>query len=186
MLRFAAGAASAMLLIFAGFFIWKGQAETDDPIPPAPKAYAAAAEEDRPPARSAKGLPPPPQATEKSKDEKRFARADKDEDGRITLAELYEPRRKAFAKLDGNGDGRLSFEEWATSTATKFKKADADRSAWLSPREYASTKPTTKPTPTCRCERPSTHAASRRRGWCRSACGPLSSTCLQLAETGRN
>jgi hypothetical protein len=36
MLRFAAGAASAMLLIFAGFFIWKGQAETDSPIPPAP------------------------------------------------------------------------------------------------------------------------------------------------------
>ena len=149
MLRFAAGAASAMLLIFAGFFIWKGQAEAENPIPPAPKAVFAAA--DPPAARSAKGLPPPPEATEKSKDEKRFARADKDEDGRITLAELYEPRRKAFAKLDGNGDGRLSFEEWATSTATKFKKADADRSSWLSPREYASTKPKTKPKPKCRC-----------------------------------
>ena len=151
MLRFAAGAASAMLLIFAGFFIWKGQAETESQIPPAPKAFAFGQPQAVAPVRTARGLPPPPEATEKSKEEKRFARADKDEDGRITLAELYEPRRKAFAKLDGNGDGRLTFEEWAKSTSEKFRKADADRSAWLSPREYASTKPKTKPKPKCRC-----------------------------------
>ena len=151
MLRFAAGAASAMLLIVAGFFIWKGQAEGESAVPPAPKALVAPLPAAETTPRLSKGLPPPPEATEKSKDEKRFARADKDEDGRITLAELYEPRRKAFARLDVNGDGRLSFEEWAASTAAKLKKADADRSGWLSPREYAATKPKTKPKPKCRC-----------------------------------
>jgi hypothetical protein len=151
MLRFAAGAGSAILLILAGFFIWKGQAESENHIPPAPRAAALQAGPEVPPGRSAKGLPPPPEATEKSKEEKRFARADRNEDGRITLDELYEPRRKAFAKLDGNRDGRLSFEEWAASTAEKFRKADSNRSSWLSAREYASTKPKTKPKPKCRC-----------------------------------
>jgi hypothetical protein len=57
-----------------------------------------------------------PAADPTSKEQKRFARADKNEDGRITLAELVEPRREAFAKLDVNSDGRLSFEEWAVRT----------------------------------------------------------------------
>jgi hypothetical protein len=144
MLRFVAGVASALLLVAAGFFILKSRAQADDPIPEAPHAVAGEA--------SPAEVPRPPEATEKSKEEKRFARADKDENGRITLEELYQPRRKAFAKLDRNGDGRLSFEEWAVSTSEKFAKADADRSAWLSPREYASTRPKTKARPKrCAC-----------------------------------
>ncbi|HVL29695.1 MAG TPA: EF-hand domain-containing protein, partial [Sphingomicrobium sp.] len=83
----------------------------------------------------------PPEATPKSREEKRFARADKDDDGRITAAELYEPRRKAFAKLDTNGNGVLSFEEWAVKTIGKFEGADKDRSGWLTPAEYATTAP---------------------------------------------
>jgi Ca2+-binding EF-hand superfamily protein len=61
-------------------------------------------------------IPAAPSADPKSKEEKRFARADKDENGRIALAELVEPRRRPFAKLDVNGDGKLSFEEWAVKT----------------------------------------------------------------------
>ena len=80
-------------------------------------------------------------ATPKSREEKRFARADKDDDGRITAAELFEPRRKAFAKLDTDGNGALSFEEWAAKTVEKFASADQDRSGWLTPAEYASTAP---------------------------------------------
>ena len=80
------------------------------------------------------------------------ARADKDEDGRVTLAELVEPRRKAFAKLDVNADGRLSFEEWAVRTIDKFEGADADDNAALTPAEYATTapKPRSKK-PACAC-----------------------------------
>jgi hypothetical protein len=151
MLRFASGAGSAMLLIFAGFFFWKGQAETESPVPPPPKAFAFAPPQAETPVRSARGLPPPPEATEKSKEEKRFARADKDDDGRITRAELLEPRRKAFAKLDVNGNGNLSFEEWAVKTVGKFEGADADDSGWLTAAEYETTKPKARPKPKCAC-----------------------------------
>jgi Ca2+-binding EF-hand superfamily protein len=90
-----------------------------------------------------------PEATPKSREQKRFGRADKDDDGRITRAELIEPRRKAFAKLDANGNGSLSFEEWAVKTLDKFGGADKDASGWLTPAEYASTAP--KPAKPKRC-----------------------------------
>ena len=148
MLRFVVAAASALLFVLAGFFLWTGQAETENPIPEAPEAAPLAAARTGPPARDEAE---PPAATEKSKEEKRFGRADKDKDGRITLEELYQPRRKAFAKLDRDGDGRLGFEEWAASTGDKFGKADSDRSGWLSAGEFESTKPKTKAKPVCRC-----------------------------------
>jgi len=96
-------------------------------------------------------LPQPPEATPKSRGPKRFARADKDDDGRITSAELFEPRRKAFAKLDANGNGALSFEEWAVKTVNKFQGADKDRSGWLTPAEYSTTAPKPAKRPRCAC-----------------------------------
>jgi hypothetical protein len=144
MLRYVAGVASALLLVAASFFIWKSQAESDRPVPPAPQAESGEAE--------AGGVSAPPEASAKTREEKRFGRADKDKDGRIALEELYQPRRKAFAKLDTNSDGRLGFEEWAVSTTEKFTGADADRSGWLSPREFETTKPKTKAKPKrCAC-----------------------------------
>ena len=90
-------------------------------------------------------IPGAPSADPKNKEEKRFARADKDEDGRITLAELVEPRRKAWAKLDLDQDGKLSFEEWAVKTIDKFNDADGDQSKALTPAEYGTTAPKPKP-----------------------------------------
>src|SRR5688500_4753100 len=113
MLKFIYGAVSMMLLMGAGFFMWKSQAESDDPIPPAPPATAAnyvtplqqpvpmlpsAPEmyDPIPPRRPAMAsnyvaplqqpVPMPPSAPAKSKEEKRFAPADKHDDGRITRA----------------------------------------------------------------------------------------------------
>jgi hypothetical protein len=146
MLRYVAGGISALLLIAAGFFMLNGRADGEDPIPPAPEPAALMS-----PLGGAKAVPRPPAASERGKEEKRFARADKDRNGRITLDELYLPRRKAFARLDKDGDGRLGFEEWAAGTAAKFAKADADRSGWLGAREYESTKPKAKAKPKCRC-----------------------------------
>ena len=147
MLRFFAGVLSTLLLVAAGFFIWKGRAEREVIIPPAPEArsYAGLL------AQQPQGAATPPAASEKTREEKRFARADKDDDGKITSAELLEPRRKAFAKLDSNGNGSLSFEEWAVKTIGKFSGADADRSGWLSPDEFETTKPKTRPKPKCNC-----------------------------------
>jgi Ca2+-binding EF-hand superfamily protein len=84
-------------------------------------------------------------ARARSREEKRFNRADRDKDGRITRAEMMEPRRKAFAKLDSNHDGRLSFEEWAGKTDLRFERADADHNGWLSRAEFATTRRKTRP-----------------------------------------
>ena len=148
MLRFFAGVISALLLVAAGILIWKSQAEAEDAIPPAPRPRSFAGSFLQQP-QAAPGEPPA--ASEKSKEEKRFARADKDDDGRISREELLTPRRKAFAKLDSNGNGSLSFEEWAVKTVEKFSGADGDGSGWLSPAEYETTKPKTRPKKSCAC-----------------------------------
>lgn len=121
MLRFFAGVVSTLLLVAAGLFFWRSHAEAEQIVPPAPKAaaYAGSLLQQQP----AQQLPELPAAVEKTKEQKRFARADKDDDGRITREELLTPRRKAFAKLDKNGNGSLSFEEWAVKTVEKFSGA---------------------------------------------------------------
>lgn len=148
MLRFFAGVGSTLLLVAAGFFIWKSRADRQQLIPAAPEPRLAAPTLLQPPARR---LETPPAASEKTKEQKRFARADKDDDGKITKLGLLEPRRKAFAKLDTNGNGNLSFEEWTVKTADKFSGADADGSGWLTAAEYQATKPKTRPKPRCNC-----------------------------------
>lgn len=137
--RFFAGVAACFLMMTGAFLLWQGKAQ-EAPLPEAP---AVAADQ---PATSLLQAPVAtrrraPEASQKSREEKRFARADKDDDGRITRDELFEPRRKAFAKLDKNGNGALSFEEWAVRTVDKFAGADKDRSGWLAPAEFATTAP---------------------------------------------
>ena len=121
MSRFLAGAAAALLLVTGIFFIWQGRAKQPEVLSTSPTPAPMLAK----PGQALAPIPLAPSADPKSKEEKRFARADKNNDGRITLAELIEPRRKPFAKLDLNGDGKLSFEEWAVKTIDKFEDADA-------------------------------------------------------------
>ena len=145
MVRWIAGIVAALLLVTGGFLALQGRAE-EPGIPPAPGPRLAAASTRLSP------IPDAPEADAKSKEQKRFARADKDENGTITLAELVEPRRAAFAKLDLDHDGKLSFEEWAVRTIDKFAEADGDKSKTLTPAEYAATAPKPKPKkPACAC-----------------------------------
>lgn len=144
MARWLAGIA-AILFIITGTVLALRDGAEESSLPPAPQPRLAAAVPLSP-------IPNAPEADPKSKEEKRFARADQNEDGRITLAELVEPRRKAFAKLDLNADGRLSFERWAVRTIDKFEGADADDSKALTPEEYATTAPKPRPKkPGCMC-----------------------------------
>ena len=136
MMRFFAGVAACFLMMTGAFLLWQSKAQ-EPVLPDAPQVAAATTPMVALPASLRKPLV----ASEKSREEKRFARADKDDDGRITAAELFEPRRKAFAKLDKNGNGSLSFEEWAGKTVNKFASADKDRSGWLTPAEFATTAP---------------------------------------------
>ena len=145
MTRWLAGIAAVLLLITGTVLALQGSAE-ETSLPPAPNPRLATAPVPMSP------IPNAPEADPKSKEERRFARADKNEDGRITLAELVEPRRKAFAKLDVNADGRLSFEEWAVRTIGKFEGADGDDNRMLTPAEYATTAPKPRPKkPACAC-----------------------------------
>ena len=145
MVRWIAGIAAVTLLIAGAVLALQSHAAAPD-IPLAPEPRLAAASTRLPP------IPNAPEADARNKEQKRFARADKNEDGRITLAELVEPRRAAFAKLDVDHDGRLSFEEWAVRTIDKFAEADADKSKALSPAEYATTAPKPRTAkPACAC-----------------------------------
>jgi len=146
MARILAGVAAFFLLLTGAVLIWQGRAE-EPTIPSAPNPRLAAI----PGPMTLSAIPAAPEADAKSKEEKRFGRADKDDNGRISLAELVEPRRKAFAKLDLNHDGKLSFEEWAAKTIDKFEDADADDSKSLTPAEYATTAPKPRKTPACSC-----------------------------------
>jgi hypothetical protein len=152
MLRIATGAGAAVLLVLAVLFFWKSRAAADEPVPPAPRAeLAASAYGQGSGGFAGRAGFRPPEASERSKAEKRFARADRNKDGRIVLAELLEPRRKAFARLDSDRSGQLSFEEWTGKTGDKFAEADSDHSGWLNTAEYAATAPKPKPKPKCGC-----------------------------------
>lgn len=141
MKAFVAGVGSALLLTGAGFFIWQAQAESAPSIP-APRAAAAPASGNAP--MGLADLAPPPQASERTREEKRFARYDKDRNGAVGSDEYLAGRRKGFAKLDLNGDGRLSFEEYAAKAVTKFQAADRDKSGVLNAPEFAATRPVRK------------------------------------------
>lgn len=161
MWRFFAGIGSALLLVTAGFFIWKGVAQGDDAalIPDAPADAAGAA-----PTPGRPGLPP--SADARTREQRRFERADRDNDGRVTLEELTYGRRRNFDRLDTNHDGRLSFEEWAARTLRTFASADGNGDRALNQAEFAATAPRRRATArrqNCDCARQAA-AGGRSRG----------------------
>jgi len=145
MIRYAMGAAAAVLLVLAGFFVWKGRASADPALPQSVKAAVATSTPDAPAAHKRRASHYPPAASDVDKAARRFARADRDKDGKIELPEMLAGRRKAFDKLDANHDGVLSFEEYTAKTRQKFNEADEDHNGWLSTTEYAETAPRRKP-----------------------------------------
>jgi hypothetical protein len=119
MARFLAGAAASFLLLTGAFLIWQSHAQQGPGLPLAPPARAAESFTSNAPLEA-------PEASPKSREEKRFSRADKNKNGKIESEELLGSRRKAFAKLDTNGNGMLNFDEWAVKTIDKFKGADRE------------------------------------------------------------
>lgn len=131
MRRYLTSGLAVLVLAVALLFWWRSASQAEDVAvsPPLPAVSSPAASTDH-----------PPQATEKTREEKRFARYDKDKNGRIAPDEYFLARRKAFAKMDVNGDGRLVFEEYAAKTVAKFATADTDRSGVLTTVEFATTR----------------------------------------------
>ena len=150
MSRIMMGGLITLLLATGAFLFWKGAAAQSASLPQAPAARAVS--NDRLFAMASPSMPAVPEASVRTREEKRFARADKDKDGKITAAELLAPRQKAFAKLDTDHNGALSFSEWAAKTIGKFQGADDDHSGWLTGAEYAETAPKPRAHPArCSC-----------------------------------
>ncbi|WP_415642670.1 histidine kinase [Sphingomonas antarctica] len=141
--RFLAGVAATLVLVTAGLFLWNARADRRSPIPAAPQSLAATG--------SGVELAPPPEASEKTREEKRFARYDKDRDGAVAQGEYLAGRRKGFDKLDLNHDGRLSFEEYAVKGVQKFAAADKDKNSKLNAAEFASIRVVRKAKPKHDC-----------------------------------
>lgn len=144
------GAFAALLMVASGLFWWEGRAAIDPGKLPQPTLGGANGEVTLPDAdlRGAHG-PALPQATEMTREQRRFDRLDRNRDGKIMRVEALAPRVAAFRKLDVDGNNLLTFDEWAVRTSNKFKGADANGDGMLDRGEYATTKP--KPHPDCRC-----------------------------------
>ena len=142
MWRYLVGGLAALLMVGAGVLLF-GRARSVSPLPPAPQLTASGAgiaqQADAP-------LPATvPEASERTREQKRFDRYDKDRDDKVTREEYLQQRRKAFAKLDANHDGSLSFDEWRVKAETKFAAAEAEKSGALTRAEFATTAVKRKP-----------------------------------------
>lgn len=142
------GAFAALALLGIGLFWLQGRAEVEQGAPP--PAPVATRPEGLPSA-DISGLegPAPPEATELSREERRFFRYDRDRNLRISRNEMLSTRTDAFRDLDKDGNNLLTFEEWAVATAQRFDQADGDKNGELTQKEFATTAP--KPAPACRC-----------------------------------
>jgi hypothetical protein len=149
MVRFLAGAAAAFLLLTGAFLMWQSHAERSPVLPaaPAPRPFVASATMQQPDLSLEA-----PEASPKSREEKRFARYDKDKNGKVEAAEYLAARRKNFDKLDVDHNGGLSFNEYAAKGIEKFVGAGG-RKGWLSPAEFVKTAPPPAKHKSCSCGR---------------------------------
>ena len=145
MLRFFAGVAACFLLMTGAFLIWQSRAATSPGLPAAPAPRQASA--------SLFGSEPlqAPEASPKSREEKRFSRYDKNKDGKVQADEYLAARRRNFDKLDVDHNGGLSFQEYAIKGIEKFDAAGGKK-GWLSPAEFVATAPPPPKHRTCSCK----------------------------------
>lgn len=143
MWRYLAGGVAALLLVAAGVLVFKTPARSDTPLRAAPAMQSVAGDDPLPDTI--------PEASPKTREQKRFNRYDKDRNALITREEYLASRRKAYAKLDLDHDGRLSFDEWAAKTTAKFTGADKDKSGTMTAAEFATTAPKRKAAARVKC-----------------------------------
>jgi hypothetical protein len=157
LLRFLAGAAACFLLLTGAFLIWQSHAGPASGLPAAPVARAASLFGDAQPLQA-------PEASAKTREEKRFARYDKNKDGKVQADEYLAARKRNFDKLDLDHNGALGFQEYAAKGIEKFNGAGG-RKGWLTPAEFVATAP---PPPKhklgCSCRAPAAEVAGADDG----------------------
>ena len=151
MIRFLAGAAASFLLLTGAFLLWQSHAASSA-LPSAPKARTASL-------FAASQTLEAPEASPKSREEKRFSRYDNDKDGKVETMEYLAARRRNFDKLDGDHNGALSFQEYAVKGIEKFNGAGGKK-GWLTPAEFVATAPPPPKHKSCSCGRAAPEVAS--------------------------
>ena len=145
MIRFLAGAAASFLFLTGAFLLWQSHAARSSSLPSAPPARTANL-------FAASQTLEAPEASPKSREQKRFSRYDHDKDGKVEAAEYLAARRRNFDKLDADHNGALAFQEYAVKGIEKFNGAGGKK-GWLSPAEFAATAPPPPKHKTCSCGR---------------------------------
>ncbi len=148
------GAFLGLVLASVGMFWWQGRAQVEANAPPPPEPEDPAPAPDELPEADPGDMtgPAPPEASELTKEERRFFRYDRNRDRIITRNEMLSTRSDAFRKLDVDGNNLLTFEEWAVTTAKRFEGADSDGNGQLTTAEFATTAPKRSTRrPSCRC-----------------------------------
>lgn len=148
------GVLAGLVLAGVGMIWWQGRAQIERNAPPPPEPEAPEPSPEDLPLVDPGDLqgPAPPEASELTREEKRFFRYDRNRDRIITRTEMLSSRTNAFRKLDVDGNNLLTFEEWAVTTVERFEGADANGDDRLTPAEFATTAPKrAKPKPACKC-----------------------------------
>lgn len=155
--RILLGAFGALVLVAIGFFWMQGRAQVEQAAPP-PDPDAETAEVEDPEALPSADVgdlegPAPPEASELTREQRRFFRYDRNRDLRITRNEMLSSRTDAFRRLDTDGNNLLTFEEWAVTTANRFDGMDADGNSELTQAEFATSAPAPRRStgPRCNC-----------------------------------
>ena len=154
--RMILGAFCALIMVSIGLFWLQGRAQVEQAAPPPdPNALAAtdASDPDALPGADIAGMrgPAPPEASDLTREQRRFFRYDRNRDLTITRNEMLSSRTDAFRKLDADGNNLLTFEEWAVTTAQRFDEMDANRDRELNAAEFATSAPKPRATPRCNC-----------------------------------
>jgi len=150
--RILLGAVAALVLVGVGLFWLQGRAEVEEGAPP-PEPMAAAPAPDAIPSADVSGMrgAAPPEATELTREQRRFFRYDRNRDLQISRNEMLSSRTGAFRNLDKDGNNLITFEEFAVTTVNRFDQADKNGDGWLSPDEFATTAPAPRASPSPRC-----------------------------------
>lgn len=154
--RIILGAFGALMLVTVGLFWMQGRAQVEAGAPPPDPAALSEADRsgaDDLPSVDVAGMegPEPPEATDLTREQRRFFRYDRNRDLKITRNEMLSTRTDAFRKLDTDGNNLLTFEEWAATTVTRFDAMDANGNRELNAAEFASSAPKPRKATACKC-----------------------------------
>jgi len=152
--RILLGALGALLLAALGLFWAQGRAQVEEAAPP-PSTMPEPADPDALPSADIGDLdgPAPPEASELTREQRRFFRYDRNRDLKITRNEMLSTRTDGFRDLDTDGNNLLTFEEWAITTSTRFEEMDDNGDNELTAIEFATSAPPPRPPsrPRCNC-----------------------------------